>query len=101
MSQPVRVHVPGLRSLGGEIVGHGAELMRNVRSVEGRLAACGAVGGWAAAEAAQRAADGWQTYLRGLAGRIEAAGQALIDAANNYQGSDERAGQRHDRVRAR
>jgi len=101
LGQPVRVNVPGLRSLGGEIVGHGAELTRNVRSVEGQLVPGGAASGWATADAARRASDGWETYLTGLAGRIEAAGQSLIDAANNYQGSDERAGQRHGRVRAR
>ncbi|MEO3743051.1 hypothetical protein [Plantactinospora sp. B5E13] len=101
MSQPVRVNVPGLRSLGGEIVGHGTELRSDVRSVEGRLVPGAGGAGWATAEATQRAADGWESYLNGLGGRIEASGQSLIDAANNYTASDDRAGQRQGRVRAR
>jgi hypothetical protein len=100
MSQPVRVNVPGLRTLGGEIIGHGAELKRNVQAVTGQLKPPAGANGWASAGAAAKAADGWESYLNGLAGRIEASGQSLIDAANNYQGSDDRAGQRSGRVRA-
>ncbi|MDW5323949.1 hypothetical protein [Plantactinospora sp. KLBMP9567] len=101
MTQPVRVNVPGLRTVGGEIVGHGTELKRNVTAVEGQLVPPGGPGvnGWATLDAATRASDGWEAYLNGLGGRIEAAGQSLIDSADNYQGSDQRAGQRHGGVR--
>ncbi|MEQ4305430.1 hypothetical protein ABNF97_29305 [Plantactinospora sp. B6F1] len=103
MTQPVRVNVPGVRTVGGEIVSHGTELKRNVAAVEGQLVppAGPGVKGWATLDAVTKASDGWEAYLKGLGGRIEASGQSLIDSANNYQSSDERAGQRYGGMRVR
>lgn len=103
MTEPVRVDVPGLRTLGGEILGHGTELKRDVGTVEGKLVppVGPGVNGWTSLDATVQASQGWEAYLNGLGGRIEASGQSLIDAANNYQGSDDRAGQRQGGVRPR
>jgi hypothetical protein len=100
MSEPVRVNAPGLRMLGGELAGHGAELKRNTDAVKGQLVpeAGPGVSGWASFAALGVAGSGWGDYSTGLGGRIEATGQRLIEAANNYQGTDDRSGERHVRV---
>ncbi|GAB2963155.1 hypothetical protein GCM10027280_60020 [Micromonospora polyrhachis] len=97
MGQPLRVNIPGLRALGGEVVGHGAALKRDVTAVVGQLAPGPGPGvaGWAAFAALGKAAAGWNDFLTGLGSRMEDTGGKIIDAANQYQATDERAGQRN------
>jgi len=60
VSQPLRVNIPGLRALGGEVVGHGAALKRDMTAVVAQLAPGPEPGvtGWAAFVALGKAAEG-------------------------------------------
>ncbi|MBE1486704.1 type VII secretion target [Plantactinospora soyae] len=96
----VRVNTPELRSLGGQVISVAGDLKNNNSSTEGKLAPAEGAGsaGWATSPAATAAAQGWHDYLNGLVGRLEKAGQSMIDAANNYQSSDDRAANRSGRA---
>lgn len=83
----------GLRSLGGEVMAVGEDLGRNVSGVRSRLGPAG-VTGLPAVAAAVAAAEGWAQALVGLSGSVRQAGQAVIQAAGNYQAADERAAAR-------
>lgn len=97
VGQALRVDVAGLRSLGGEVLGHGEALRRAVGAIAGGTASPSGpeLAGWVTSAAVQAASQGWAEFLTGLAGRTSGAGQALIDAADGYQGVDERAAHRH------
>jgi len=95
----LRVNTPELRGLGGKVISVGVDLRNNNSSADGKLAPAEGPGsaGWATTTAATAASRGWHDYLNGLVGRLEAAGQSMIDAANNYQSSDDRAATRAGR----
>ncbi|GIG86621.1 WXG100 family type VII secretion target [Plantactinospora endophytica] len=101
MTQPVRVSISGLRTLGDEIAGHGTELRRNLAAVQSRLVppAGPGVDGWVTLDATARASTGWKSYLDTLAGRIEASGKLLTGAADGYQEAEQRSTRRLGRVR--
>jgi hypothetical protein len=103
VTQPLRVDVSGLRALGGSIVQEGDELKRDLDAVTGQLApgAGPGVEGWAAFASLGGAARGWTDFLSGLSGRVQAAGQSVVKAADDYRGVDDRASQRHGRVQYR
>ncbi len=102
MGLPIRVDLASLRTLGGEVLALGDKVKGDTAAVSGRLVppAGPGVAGWSAFSAVSGASSGWHEYLAGLAGRLEQAGQALIDAANNYSAADERATSRHGRIMA-
>ena len=94
MTEPLRVDVPVLRGLGSAVQAEAAQLVRDVTTATGGalgLTPGPALTGWASAAALAGAARGWQDFLTGLAGRIGQAGQALVQAAENYRASDDRA----------
>ena len=86
----VQVSVPELRALGADVTTHAAALTDAVAAAAPRLAP-GGDAGWATVQQAVAAAHGWGDFLTGLAGRVDAAGHALVTTANLYLAADERA----------
>ncbi|HET9518556.1 MAG TPA: hypothetical protein VFO77_12610 [Actinoplanes sp.] len=103
MSQLLRVDVAGLRSLGEQVRGQGESLARDVTREAAQLVpqGRGTPPQWAGVAAAHAAARGWEQFLSGLGARVESAGRSMVDAANGYQGCDDRAGQRLPRGEVR
>jgi hypothetical protein len=103
MTGPLRVDVPVLREFGAAVQADGAGLARDVSAAGGALGLPPgpAPTGWASAAALPGAARGWQDFLAGLAGRTTSAGRALMQAAENYRASDDRAAGRGGRGWAR
>jgi hypothetical protein len=101
MVDGMRIAVPGLRGLGGQLRHVADNAARNISSTAGHLAALDGVGGarWATFAATRTAAAGWQEYLRGYVSRLDEAAQGLLDAANNYASADADAARRASRVR--
>lgn len=93
---PVEVNTVELRKLGMRVGQLGDAVTRTVADAVPRLAPAGAKGSpWALLAQADATATGWSDYLTGLAKRVNEAGQSLVDAADLYQASDERAANRH------
>jgi uncharacterized protein YukE len=86
----VQVSVPELRALGADVIAHAATLRGAVTAAAPRLAPGGGAG-WATVQQATAAAHGWSGFLTALAGRVDAAGHALVSTADLYQAADERA----------
>lgn len=96
----LEVNPSEIRSIGGKIISIAYDLKTDTSSVQGNLAPPTRSGttGWSTTTAADRAAQGWQDYLKGLVGRLGQAGQSMIDAANNYQAADARSAERSRRT---
>lgn len=93
---PVEVNTVELRRLGMRIGQLGGAVTRTVANAVPRLAPAGAKGSqWAFLAQADATATGWSDYLTGLAKRVDEAGRSLVDAADLYQATDERAASRH------
>lgn len=101
VTQPLGVDVPGLRALGSAVIGDGDELKRDVDAVRGQLVPGEGPGvdSWAAFVALGSAAAGWLDFLGGLSSRVQSAGQSMVKVAKAYQDVDDRAAERHGRVR--
>jgi hypothetical protein len=92
----LEVNTVELRNLGMRVGQQGDTLTRTVADALPHLAPAGAKGSpWALPAQADTTATGWSDYLKGLAGRVKETGQSLVDTANTYQATDERAADRH------
>ena len=93
---PVEVNTVELRKLGTRIGQLGDAVTRTVTDAVPRLAPAGSKGSpWALLAQADATATGWSEYLTGLAKRVDEAGQSLVDTAELYRASDQRAADRH------
>jgi hypothetical protein len=91
----VKVDVPGLKAMAGEVAEAAAIVGKAYPSRQGELTPTGpATAGWSCVVAAREASTAWGPFVKTLAGSVDGLANEMRTAADSYRESDDAAQRR-------